>query len=44
VCVGAQVSVERVDVGVEVDESLYERDDATGVAREWRGGCTVACM
>jgi len=30
-----QVAVERLDVGVEVDESLYERDEATDVAREW---------
>jgi len=36
VAVGCEtVAVDRLDVDVEVDESLYERDEATGMAREW---------
>jgi len=43
-CACAQVAVERVDVDVEVDESLYERDEATGVAREWLCGVWLCCV
>jgi hypothetical protein len=50
VCVGTQVSVRLIDVGVAVEEERYERDAATGMRGEWgrcgrgRGGCCyVSC-